>query len=80
MVKIPPFDPTAPVPAPKPEPMVVVTCRLPREHRIALTEVWRQDASYSSFSHVVQVAVEQFLERQRGEAPADESHVELIDP
>lgn len=73
MVKIPPFDPTpaaapAPAPAPKQEAMVVVTCRLPRETRERLTTLFRQDASYNSFSHVVQIAVEQFLERQQADA------------
>lgn len=67
--EIPAFTPKAP-PEKKRAPesstaMVVVTCRLPREHRVALTEVWRQDADFLSFSHVVQVAVAQFLERYK---------------
>ena len=68
--EFPPFNPDALTtpktePAVKSEAMVVVTCRLPRKTRDSLTELYRTDPAFNSMSHIIQVAVEQFLERQK---------------
>lgn len=59
-LKVPPFIPVAE----KTEPMVVLTVRLPPKTRDAIRLLWRSDPDIKSVSHVVQLAVDDFLTRR----------------
>jgi len=44
--------------------MVVVTVRLEPVKRNQLKMMWRQDPNFNSISHIIQTAVDDFLERR----------------
>ena len=62
-LKVPPFVPTE-AQAPKAGPMVVMTIRMDPRKRDACKMLWRQDASFNSVSHVIQTAIDEFLDRR----------------
>jgi hypothetical protein len=43
------------------EPMVVMTVRIAPAKRDAVRMLWRRDSSYNSVSHIIQLAVDEFL-------------------
>ena len=65
VLKVPPFIPTPVAGAEKKtDPMVVLTVRLPPKTRDAIRLLWRSDPDIKSVSHVVQLAVDDFLTRR----------------
>ena len=52
----------------QPEPMIVMTVRVPRETRQALKRIWKQDDNFESISQVIQKALNQFIDRHNASA------------
>ena len=61
--EVPPFVP-APTEAEESGPMVVMTVRIAPKTRDAIKSLYRQELRFNSVSHVIQVAVDQFLAAQ----------------
>jgi hypothetical protein len=62
---VPPFVPAAePTRAKETGPMVVMTVRIAPKTRDAIKALYRKNLTYNSVSHVIQVAVDQFLAAQ----------------
>jgi hypothetical protein len=61
--EVPPFVP-APAEAEESGPMVVMTVRIAPKTRDAIKALYRQELRFNSVSHVIQVAVDQFLAAQ----------------
>ena len=60
--EVPPFVPaSASAKAEEPGPMVVMTVRIAPKTRDAIKSLYRQELRFNSVSHVIQVAVDQFL-------------------
>ena len=61
--EVPPFVPAS-AKAEEPGPMVVMTVRIAPKTRDAIKSLYRQELRFNSVSHVIQVAVDQFLAAQ----------------
>jgi hypothetical protein len=62
--KVPPFRPTKTKVKNATFPMVVVTVRLPAATRDRIKLLFRNNPEFNSISHVIQRAVEEFVDRE----------------
>jgi hypothetical protein len=61
-MEVPPFVPVAEqTPAPVIEPMVVMTVRISPRKKDAIKLLFRKDPDINSVSHVVQLAIDEYL-------------------